>query len=98
MNQLKKKKIMGAYILLNCKKGNEKKITEALKKIKEVKEVQCIEGPHNLIIKLESDSTDTLQEVITWKIRKLADVKSTHTLRYDEEATGCDDFLNTSRM
>ena len=92
MNQSNKKKIIGAFILLNCKKGKEKKITEALKKIKEVKEIQCIEGPHNLIIKLESDSTDTLQEVITWKIRKLEDVESTHALSYDEEATGSDDF------
>ena len=92
MNQLNKKKIIGAYILLNYKKVNEEKITKALKKIKEVKEVHCIEGPHNLIIKLESDSTETLQEVITWKIRKLDDVKATYTLRYDEESTACDDF------
>ena len=92
VNQLKKKKIVGAYILLNCKKGNEKKITEALKKIKEVKEVQCIEGPHNMIVKLESESIETLQEVITWKIRKLDDVKTTHSLRYDDEATACADF------
>ena len=87
-----KKKIVGAYILLNCKKGNEKKITEALKKIKEVKEVQCIEGPHNMIVKLESESVETLQEVITWKIRKLEDVKTTHSLRYDDDATACEDF------
>lgn len=92
MSKSNKKKIVGAYILLNCKKGNEKKITEALKKIKEVKEVQCIEGPHNMIVKLESESVETLQEVITWKIRKLEDVKTTHSLRYDDDATACEDF------
>lgn len=92
MSGQEKKKIIGAYILLNCKKGSEEKITKLLKQIKEVKEVQCIEGPHNLIIKLESDSRDVLQEIITWKIRKLSDIKTTYTLRYDEDTTACEEF------
>ncbi|KAF6242445.1 AsnC family transcriptional regulator [Nitrosopumilus sp. b1] len=84
--------MIGAYVLLNCKKGNEKKITELLKQIKEVKEAQCIDGPYNLIIKLESESKEKLHRVITWKIRKLEDVKATFTLRYDEESDACEDF------
>lgn len=91
LDQPGKKRIIGAYILINCKKGSKKKITESLKQVKEVREMQCIEGPHDLIIKLESDSKDTLQEAITWKIRKLDDVKTTYTLRYDEEADACEE-------
>jgi len=92
LNPSDKKKIIGAYVLLNCKKGNEKKITDVLKQIKEVKEVQCIEGPHNLIMKLESESREILHKVITWKIRKIDDVNATFTLRYDEESDTCEDF------
>jgi len=84
------KRIIGAYILLNCKKGSERKIAESLKQIREVREVRCIEGPHNLIIKLESDSRDALQEVITWRVRRLEDVRTAYTLRYDEDAGACE--------
>ncbi len=86
------KRISGAYVLLNCKKGGEEKIAETLKRIREVREVQCIEGPYNLIIKLESDSRDVLQEIITWRIRRLDDVKATYTLGYDEDAAACEGF------
>ena len=87
-----RKKIIGAFVLLNCRKGSEKKVIQSLKQIKEIKEAQCIDGPHNIIIKLESNSRDTLHEIITWEIRKIEDINATYTLRYDEESDACKDF------
>ena len=62
-----------------------------LKKISEIKEIQCLTGPYDILTKMESSTIEELHETITWKIRKISDVKSTYTLKINEESTDCKD-------
>ena len=80
-----------AFVLLNCKENQEKDVIAQLKEISQVKETQCIVGPYDILVKVESSTADELQEVITWQIRKIKNVRSTYILKINEEATDCKD-------
>ncbi|WP_316505491.1 Lrp/AsnC ligand binding domain-containing protein [Nitrosopumilus sp.] len=83
--------MVGSFILLNCKKNQEKNVIAYLKEISEVKEIQCVSGPYDILVKIQAPTVDELHEIITWKIRKLKNVRSTYTLKINEEATDCKD-------
>lgn len=69
-----------AYVLINCEIGSEEKVIEELKTIDGVKEVHGTFGAYDILAKVESDQVETLRETITWKIRKIAKIRSTLTL------------------
>ena len=69
-----------AFILINGELGAEQQIIENLKKIDCVKEIQGSFGAYDIIVKAESNQTESLRECITWKIRKLQNIRSTLTL------------------
>ncbi len=69
-----------AYVLINCDLGCEKAIIDELKQLANIKEAHGILGAYDIIVKVESDSVETLRDTITWKIRKLNRVRSTLTL------------------
>lgn len=69
-----------AYVLINCEIGSEEKVIEELKAIDGVKEVHGTFGAYDILAKVESDQVETLRETITWKIRKIAKIRSTLTL------------------
>ena len=81
----------GSFVLLNCKKNQEKDVIANLRNIPEVKEMQCVTGPYDILVKIQASTIDELHEIITWKIRKLKNVRSTYTLKINEEATDCKD-------
>ena len=80
-----------SFILLNCNKNQDKEIIARLREISEVKEIQCVTGPFNILVKAEASTIEELNEIITWKIRKIKNVRSTYTLKINEEATDCKD-------
>ncbi len=69
-----------AYVLITCDLGFEEQIIEDLKQIDEVKEVLRLFAVYDIIAKIESDSTEHLNEIIARKIRKIDKVGSTLTL------------------
>jgi len=69
-----------AYVLVNCKLGSEEGIIDSLKHMESVKEVHGTFGAYDIIAKIENSDRDKLRETITWKIRKIDDVRSTLTL------------------
>ena len=81
----------GSFLLLNCKKNQEKDVITQLQKIPEVKDIQCVDGPYDILVKTEAPTIEELNEAITWKIRKLKNVRSTYTLKINEDATDCKD-------
>ena len=81
----------GSFILLNCKNNQEKNVIAKLREIPEVKEIQCVTGPYDILVKVEADTIEKLHEAITWKIRKIKNVRSTYALKINEEATDCKD-------
>ena len=49
-------------------------------KISEVKEVRGTYGVYDIFAKLESDSREKLDEIITNNVRKIPQIRSTNTL------------------
>ena len=81
----------GSFVLLNCKENQEKDVIAQLREISEIKEIQCVTGPYDILVKVEASTIEELNKVVTWKIRKLKNVRSTYTLKINEEATDCKD-------
>ena len=69
-----------AYVLINCELGSEKDTISELKDIDCVSEVHGTFGANDILAKIESDTVEKLREAITWKIRKINQVRSTLTL------------------
>ena len=69
-----------AYILINCELGSEESIIQELKNLDGVIEVHGTFGAYDILAKIESPSVDVLRETITWKIRKIDQIRSTLTL------------------
>ena len=69
-----------AYILINCELGSEESIIQQLKNLDGVTEVIGTFGAYDILVKIESSTAEVLREVITWKIRKINQIRSTLTL------------------
>ncbi len=69
-----------AYLLVQCDMGSEIDIIQQLMKIPEVKEVRGTYGVYDIFAKLESDSREKLDEILTNNIRKIPKIRSTNTL------------------
>ncbi len=76
---------MQAYVLLNCELGSEESTIQKLKDINLVKEVRGTFGTFDILAKLESSSSEELNNTISSKIRHLKNIRSTTTLLTIEE-------------
>jgi len=68
------------YILLNCDLGAEVDIINELMKIPEVKEVRGTYGVYDIFVKLQGETKETMENVVTHKIRRIPKIRSTVTL------------------
>ena len=69
-----------AYLLIQCDLGAETEIIKKLAEISEVKEVRGTYGVYDIFAKLESDSRQRLDEILTNNIRMIPRIRSTNTL------------------
>jgi DNA-binding Lrp family transcriptional regulator len=69
-----------AFVLINAEMGSEESLIKELKQLENVKEVYTVYGVYDIIAKIESDSMEKVKETITWKIRRLPNVRSTLTM------------------
>ena len=69
-----------AYVLINCELGSEELIIQQLKNLDGVLEVHGTFGAYDIFTKIESSTVESLREIITWKIRKIDQIRSTLTL------------------
>ena len=79
-----------AFVLINSDLGTDESIISKIKEIlKDEKEVefttQGVYGIYDIILKISSDNTDILRNIITYKIRKINNVQSTLTMMVVEE-------------
>ena len=65
-----------AYILINCELGSEESIIQQLMNLDGVLEVHGTFGAYDILTKIESPTVETLREIITWKIRKIGQIRS----------------------
>ena len=69
-----------AYVLINCELGSEESIIEQLKNLPGIIEVHGTFGAYDILAKIESSTVEDLRATITWKIRKIGQIRSTLTL------------------
>ena len=69
-----------AFVLINVNIGEEAELVRELETFELVKEVYTVYGVHDLIVRLEAESTDQLKELIVGKIKRLSKVRATSTL------------------
>jgi DNA-binding Lrp family transcriptional regulator len=65
-----------AYILANCLAGSEEKIIKDIAELAEVQEVRGTYGIHDIFVKVKSDTTQSLNNTMTNKIRKISGITS----------------------
>ncbi len=73
-------KIATAHLVIKCNAGAENLIIEELKNIAGVKDVQRTIGEFDILVKIESDNSDSLRRLIRWKIIKNDKIQSVITL------------------
>ncbi len=69
-----------AYVLLNTELGQESTVEKSLKDVPEVKEVYALYGVYDFIVKLEAEGMSELKDIITTKIRRIQNIRSSLTL------------------
>lgn len=72
-----------AFVLINTETGS--KVLPDLKKIDGVQEAFAVYGVYDIIARVHADSMVKLKELITWRIRRLENIKSTLTMIVMEE-------------
>ena len=69
-----------AYVLLNSELGQDSMVETSLKDVPEVKEIYAVYGVYDFIVKLEAGGMSELKDIITNKIRRIQNVRSSLTL------------------
>lgn len=73
-----------AYVLINAELGREKTLLKDLKAIENINEVHLAYGVYDIIVKVEAENMEKLKEILTFKIRRMKEIRSTLTMTVDE--------------
>ena len=74
-----------AYVMFSVKLGSEEEVLKEVRSISEIQEAYISHGVYDLVVKVITESTEQLKELVTHRLRMMADVKSTLTLILVEE-------------
>ena len=74
-----------AYVLFSVGSGAEDKVLNDLRRISGVQEVNVSYGVYDLIARIKTDSMEQLKELVSQRLRRIAQVRSTLTLILVEE-------------
>jgi DNA-binding Lrp family transcriptional regulator len=69
-----------AFVMVNAEIGKESEVLNQLKKIEHVKEANSVYGVYDIVAKVEAETMDELNRVVSSGVRRLAGVRSTLTL------------------
>ena len=70
--------------VLNCTENNDKAIISHIEEGPQTMETQCVVGPYDIFVKVESPTLEETHKIITEKICTIKDVR-TNTLEINEE-------------
>lgn len=76
-----------AYVMINCETGYEASVLEEMRRLPEIKEIRGTIGSYDIILKIESESTEQLRDLISLKIRRTPKILTTTTLLCTEQST-----------
>ncbi len=69
-----------AFVLINTETEFMEDVLKALRDVEGVKEAYSVYGVYDIVAKVEADSMDKLKDMVTWKIRRLQNIRSTLTM------------------
>lgn len=73
-----------AFVLLNGELGSITDVLKDLKKVEGVDEVYSVYGVYDIIVRVRAKSVDELEEIITDRIRRIDEVRTTLTMLVSE--------------
>ena len=82
-----------AFILIICESGSDDYIVRELRSIDSVTYVHSVFGPYDVISQIRSASQESLESIITKKIRKLGKILKTITLLTEERTEVLDEIF-----
>jgi len=68
-------------MLISCNIGEEESIYSQIKQMPEIKDCTITFGSYDLVVEFETETAEQMNFLITSKIRKLDNIRSTITLR-----------------
>ncbi|MFZ8908414.1 MAG: Lrp/AsnC ligand binding domain-containing protein [Nitrosopumilaceae archaeon] len=71
-------------MLISCQIGKEHSIHSKLSQIPEIKNCLITYGSYDVVAEFETSTSQEMNDVISSKIRKLEDIRSTITLRVSD--------------
>lgn len=83
-NEVLEKHMAKAFVIIHCNHSDEPQVIEGLKKISEIIEASILIGSYEILCKIVAPSYNEISDVITNKIRKIPNIKSTITLNIVE--------------
>ena len=69
-----------AFILINARIGLETEVLSKVTQIEGVEEAHAVYGVYDVIAKIRTDSMEKIKEIVTWRIRRIENVRSTLTM------------------
>ena len=74
-----------AYILINVKGGTEYYLFEKLMNVSGLEEISLVWGLFDIILKIEAESANSLDKLVSEEIRKYDNISSTMTMLIRED-------------
>ena len=68
-----------AYILINTQIGKTADVLKQLKEMDEIKHLDVIMGPYDIIAQVETDSHDSLSQIVMQRLQAIDAIKHTMT-------------------
>jgi DNA-binding Lrp family transcriptional regulator len=69
-----------AYLMINCESDCEARVFDELKIFPAITKAEMTIGRHDILALIQADSPEELGDIITMKIRKIPQIRSTTTL------------------
>ena len=83
-NEVLESHMTRAFVIIHCSRSNERQIIENLRQIPEIIECDVLIGSYEIICKVVAPSYNEISSILTSKIRKIPNIKSTSTLNIVE--------------
>lgn len=69
-----------AYVLITTEAGAVHSVLDALKNFKSVVETYMVYGVYDIVVTVKAETMEKLEEIVTWDMRSLDQVRSTLTM------------------
>ncbi|MBM2818586.1 MAG: AsnC family transcriptional regulator [Nitrosarchaeum sp.] len=83
--EILEKYLAQAFVIIHCNRSQESNVLQNLKDIPEVIEADILVGSYEIICKIVAPTYNEISDVVSKKIRKLGNIKSTITLNVVEK-------------